>query len=77
MLGRLALFGKLLIVGVVATIALIVVAPSAGLVAAIVLSVVLLTLGSHGYLGGGAEMGHETWVNLESERKHEALRRHD
>jgi Na+/glutamate symporter len=77
---RLTRFGKFLIVAVVCTALISVIAPSVGLVMAIVLAVVGLIAVAEGFLGGsggagGAGGGRETWAQVGADRKREALSR--
>ena len=72
---RLSRFGICLLVFVVATAVVTVVAPTAGLVMAVVVVVVGLFALSEGLGSTGAEAGHEVWAGVEAERKREALRR--
>jgi Na+/glutamate symporter len=77
---KLTRFGKLLIVAVVATALVSVIAPSVGLVMAIVLAVVGLFAFAEGFLGGsggggGAGAGRETWAQVGADRKRETLNR--
>lgn len=71
---RLTRFGICFVVLVVATAVVSVVAPTAGLVMAVLLVVVALVALSEGFVSGGAQ-GHEAWTRVEAERKAEALRR--
>lgn len=72
---RLTLVGKGLLVALAATAVVSVIAPTAGLVMAIVLAVVGLIALAEGFGGTGAEAGHEAWAKTEADRKQEALRR--
>ena len=72
---RLTRVGKVLAICVVATAMVSVIAPTAGLVMAIVLAVIALAALSEGLGSTGAEAGHEAWAGVEAERKREALRR--
>ncbi len=72
---RLTRVGMALVVFVLATAVVSVVAPTAGLVMAIVLAAVVLFALAEGIGSSGAEAGHEAWANVEAERKREALRR--
>ena len=72
---RLTLFGKGLLVALAVTAVVSVIAPTAGLVMAIVLAVAGLIGLAEGFGGTGAEAGHEAWAKTEADRKREALRR--
>jgi len=72
---RLTRVGKVLVVFVAVTAAVSVIAPTAGLVMAILLAVVGVIALSEGFGGTGAEAGHEAWAQVEADRKREALRR--
>ena len=72
---RLTRVGKVLAVFVAVTAAVSVIAPTAGLVMAILLAVVGVIALSEGFGGTGAEAGHEAWAQVEADRKREALRR--
>ena len=73
---RLTRVGKLLVVFVAVTAVVSVVAPTVGLVMAIVLAAIVLFGLAEGVGGAGsAEAGHDAWAQVEAERKREALRR--
>ena len=71
---RLTRAGKALLVFLAVTAVVSVVAPTVGLIMAIVLAVIAVFALSEGLGGTGAEAGHETWAQVEAERKREALR---
>jgi hypothetical protein len=70
---RLTRVGKALLVLLAATAVVAVIAPTAGLIMAIVLAVIALFGLAEGLGSTGAEAGHESWANVEAERKREAL----
>ena len=72
---RLTRMGKLLLGLLAATVVVSLVAPTVGLVMAIVLAVVGLFALAEGLGSTGAEAGHEAWANVAAERKREALHR--
>ena len=72
---RLTRMGKLLLGFLAATVVVSLVAPTVGLVMAIVLAVAGLFALAEGLGSTGAEAGHEAWANVEAERKREALHR--
>jgi hypothetical protein len=73
---RITKLGWFLIVLLAATAILALFAPTAGLVAAIVLAVVVLAVLSDGFLGEGSQGAvHDAWAHVESERKRDSLRR--
>jgi hypothetical protein len=74
---RLTRVGKGLAGFVAVTAAVSLVAPTAGLVMAIVLAAVGLFALAEGVGSGssGTKAGHDAWANAEAERKREALRR--
>jgi hypothetical protein len=72
---RLTRVGKALVAFLVATAVVSVVAPTAGLVMAIVLAAAGLVALAEGLGSTGAEAGHEAWAQVEADRKREALRR--
>lgn len=75
---RLTRVGMVLAASVVVTAVVSVIAPTAGLVMAIVLAAVSLLAFVEGVGGSGsgtARAGHDAWARVEAERKQEALRR--
>ena len=72
---RLTRAGKVFAFLVVLTAGVSLVAPTAGLVMAIVVAVVALVALSEGFGGTGAQATHETWAGVEADRKRDALRR--
>jgi hypothetical protein len=71
---RLTRIGWVFMAAIAATGVLIVVAPTAGLVATVILVLVLLGALSEGVLGDSPQT-HEAWASVEAERKREALHR--
>jgi hypothetical protein len=76
MRGRLRLtkVGWAFVAAFVITGVLIVVSPTAGLIATVVLVLVLLAALSEGFMGE-SQGTHEAWAAVEADRKREALRR--
>jgi hypothetical protein len=72
---RLTRVGKALLGFLAATAMVSVIAPTAGLIMAIVLAVVGVIALSEGLGSTGAEAGHEAWAKVEADRKQETLRR--
>lgn len=69
--GRLTIFGKLLLLGVVTTVVLAIVAPAAGLIAAVILAVCALAALADGMTDAAG------WFDIDvaAERKRDALSR--
>jgi hypothetical protein len=72
---RLTRVGKGLAGFAAATAVVSVVAPTVGLVMAIVLAAVGLFALAEGVGSSGPQAGHDAWARVEAERKREALRR--